>query len=93
MPDTPIGTLGDDNLDDINPSQSITWNQLKSRYNSIQLSFLTINARSLKNKFNEFLCKISLLKEKFSFIVITETHLNKDSDFNYEIPTYKSENF
>ena len=93
MPDTPIGTLGDDNLDDINPSQSITWNQLKSRYNSFQLSFLTINARSLKNKFNEFLCKISLLKEKFSFIVITETHLNKDSDFNYEIPSYKSENF
>ena len=76
---SPIGALGDYNsLDDVNSSQFITWNQLKSRYSRCQLSFLTINARSLKNKFNELLCQLSLLNEKFNFIAITETHFRKN---------------
>ena len=77
---------------DVSPSNFITWNQLKSSYNRCKLSFLTVNARSLNGKFNELLCKISLLNEKFSFIVVTETHLNENND-TFEIPSYKSANF
>ena len=83
----------DDSLSDEISSHFITWNRFKSIYNLCQLSFVTINARSLNSKFNEIVCKISLLKEKISFIIVTETHLHENSDVNLDIPTYKCENY
>ena len=74
-------------------SHFISWNSFKSRFVRCQLSFLTINARSLASKFNEIFARLSNLKEKISFIVVTETHLNESRDFGFEIPGYSSLNY
>ena len=71
--------------------RSVTWSNLaKQKYPKPRLSFFTINARSLKGKFNEIVTLLSTLNHKFSFIAITETWLNSSTDLLLEIPGYKS---
>jgi hypothetical protein len=53
-------------------------------------SVLYINIRSIKNKFSELCSLIKLLSVQFTFIVLTETMLTNDLDFNFEINGYKS---
>ena len=74
-------------------TEYISWHSLRSRYVTLKLSFLTINARSLTSKFNEIQARLSNLKEKITFIVITATHLNETRDNGLELPGYYSINF
>ena len=62
------------------PSQSITEG----------LSVLCVNARSLRNKFSEFVSHLSVSRAKFSFLIVTETWLKSNNDFAYEIDGYNS---
>ena len=71
----------------------ISWQSFRCCHVSSQLSFLLINSRSLANKFNEIEAKIANLKEKITFIVITETHLNSSRDVCLEIQGYNSKIF
>ena len=74
-------------------SEFITWNKFGKVYRKCCLSFMTMNARSLSNKFTEFLSYLSSLQQKITFILITETWLNEANDTLFEIPGYKSHNY
>ena len=82
-------------VNDRQPSaKSIHWSELrKINYVSNCLSLMTVNARSISNKFSEFLGYVSMLKFKLSFILITESWLSESSDFLLEIPGYNSFNY
>ena len=54
------------------------------------LSFFSINARSIVNKFPEFLVQLSATKVKFTFILIVETWLNEINDRGFELEGYDS---
>ena len=53
-------------------------------------SLLYVNARSILNKFGEFLAHIKLLKYRITFIVIVKSWLKPETDVALEIPGYKS---
>ena len=53
---------------------------------------MTINMRSVCNKFNEFIGHLSKLKGNITFILLTETWLSEAVDLLYEIPGYISYN-
>ena len=59
-------------------------------YGEKKLSVLNINIRSIANKFSEFKAHLNSIKNKFTFIVITETWLKEPLDFAFEIEGYKS---
>ena len=72
-------------------TERLKWKNVGKKLKN-NLSFLTINVRSLSNKFSEFLSYIEGIKEKISFILVTESWLNRSSDITFEIPGYKSFN-
>ena len=53
-----------------------------------KLSFLHLNIRSLRNKFDALLNYLHLLTHKFSIIALTETWLNDMDDDNFKIHGY-----
>ena len=55
-----------------------------------KISVLNINIRSIANKFSEFSAHLSLMKNKFSFIIVTETWLQDSIDFTFELDGYTS---
>ena len=73
-------------------TERLKWKNVGKKLKN-NLSFLTINVRSLSNKFSEFLSYIEGIKEKISFILVTESWLNRSSDITFEIPGYKSFNY
>ena len=75
------------------PTEDVTWRDFSKLYTKNNLGFLMMNARSIKNKFSEFVLYVTSLKAKATYILITETWLNECSDFMYEIPGYKSINY
>ena len=70
--------------------KDIFWSELDSCIQENNLSCLTVNGRSIGNKFSNLLAKLNIAKKRFTFIVITETWLKSDSDFVLEIDGYKS---
>ena len=56
----------------------------------VGLSFITANLRSMSHKFGGFLGCLEKMKNKPTFITVTETWLNSNNDFMLEIPGYKS---
>ena len=54
---------------------------------------ITINARSIKNKFSEFVAHLSVLIVKITFILIPETWLSETSDVMFELAGFKSLNY
>ena len=74
-------------------TESVEWNEFCNIQRGDNLSFLTINARSISNKFPEFLGYLAGLKHMLSFILVTETWLCESNDFLFEIPGYTSFNF
>ena len=74
------------------PTGKLKWEKIDKKLKN-NLSFLTINVRSLTNKFSEFLSYIESVKGKISFILVTETWLNRSSDVALEIPGYNSFNY
>ena len=73
-------------------TKKLQWKNIGKKIKN-NLSFLTINVRSLSNKFSEFLSYIESIKEKIGFILVTESWLNRSSDVTFEIPGYKSFNY
>lgn len=53
-----------------------------------KLSFLHLNIRSMRNKFDALLNYLHLLAHKFSIIALTETWLNDMDGDNFKIPGY-----
>ena len=74
-------------------SEIINWENLYKIHVKNDLCLLTINMRSLKNKFQEFFVHLSGMRVKITFVLITESWLNPDSDVMFELPGYKSFNF
>ena len=75
------------------PNKRISWKHFYKAHYKPELCLLTINARSIKNKFSEFVAHLSVLKVKITFIFITETWLSETSDVLFELAGYKSLNF
>ena len=71
-------------------SNSLNWDEIEEKFYLNGLSLIHINMRSLCNKFAELLAHLSLIKNKFTFIILTETWLHENKDFGFEIPGYKS---
>ena len=69
----------------------ISWNALVKKFKKQKLSFLCINVRSFIGKFLELHSYLSNLHEKFTFIVVTETWLTKETDLVLEISGYRSQ--
>ena len=60
---------------------SVSWNRYSKHLQVNQLPILCVNARSIVYKFPEFLLYLSIVKSKFTFILITETWLKSFSDW------------
>ena len=67
-----------------------TWDNISSCVKPGNLSFLSLNIRGLIGKYGELLAYLNCVKNKFTFIIITETFLNMENDKALEIPGYKS---
>ena len=67
-------------------------NWLGLSHNDIQsnLSFLSVNIRSLTGKFGELVAHLNVVAKNFTFILVSETWLKDDTDFGFNIPGYKS---
>ena len=72
---------------------STTWLEFSKIHKQNNVSFLTMNARSLANKFSEFVAHLSSLKCKKIFILVTETWFSPNNDATFELPGYNSFNF
>ena len=69
----------------------IPWTNMNPfNVDTIELSVLSLNVRSLGGKFPELLAHIELLKTSPSFIIITETWLTAGTDVLLDIPGYRS---
>ena len=68
----------------------VEWSSLANRFKTENLSFLTINIRSLPGKFSEFVAHLNMVKHKFTFIVVVETWLSEWTDLALDIEGYKS---
>ena len=73
-------------------TRCIEWREFEKLYKNDKFSFMTINMRSVCNKFNEFIGHLSKLKGNITFILLTETWLSEAVDLLYEIPGYISYN-
>ena len=70
--------------------QRANWTEISKYVSHSSLSLLCLNARSISNKFSEFVAHLNELKGKFTFILITETWLNSSKDKAFELHGYKS---
>ena len=64
-------------------------NLVQARYFKDKLSFLHLNIRSIRNKFDALISYLNSLDHKFS-IALTETKINNNDGDNFEIPGYNS---
>ena len=67
-----------------------TWGNLENKLSGGKLSLLGLNMRSLAGKFSELVGHLNIVKNKFSFIVLTETWLNEGTDVAYDLDGYRS---
>ena len=72
------------------PCSKVSWTDLSRFVVENSLSVCTINVRSLKNKFQEVVSHLNILKNKISFIIITETWLLPENDLVMDIEGYKA---
>ena len=63
-------------------------NLVQARYFNDKLSFLHLNIRSIRNKFDTLINYLNSLDHKFSIIALTETWINNNDGDNFEIPGY-----
>ena len=66
------------------------WFDMSNKLGPKKLSVLCFNAFSIEYKFPGLCSNLSLLQNKYSFIIITETWLNINKDLALEITGYKS---
>ena len=78
---------GQEDLENNTVCKTSEWAKLPY-YNN--LTVCCINARSLVSNFSSLITYLSMVKFKFTFIIIVETWLNKNKDVGYEIDGYKS---
>ena len=69
-----------------------SWDSFNKLNKKSNLSFMTINIRSLRGKFDEMCLYLTNLKNKITFLVLTETWLQPNTDILFDIPGYKSYN-
>ena len=72
-----------------NTSVQLLWSDLCNVTCEGSLTFLSVNARSIVNKFPEFLAHLSLSKIKYTFILVVESWLNESNDKGFDIDGYK----
>ena len=71
-------------------AKNCDWAEYNHVLGKNSLSVLCINMRSIVNKFTELDSHLRLLKNKISFILVTETWLTPRNDYNFELSGYKS---
>ena len=76
--------------DTYDPQCSISsWTALSPTLEKNKFSILSMNIRSMHNKFSELKAHLACCKVKFSFIILTETWVVKKNDYNFDIEGYK----
>ena len=68
----------------------VDWDSISEKFFHNGMSLIHINMRSLFNKYSELSSHLSIVKRKFSFIILTETWLTDCKDVGFEFPGYKS---
>ena len=66
----------------------INWNSF-NHAEQHKFSILSMNIRSMHNKFSEFKAHLSSSKINFTFIVLTETWASESNDIGFDIEGYK----
>ena len=77
--------MDDDETNNHQRCSKINWKDMNDKLGTNKLSVLCFNVCSIQFKFPEFCSSLLLLKNQYSFIVITETWLNVNKDFALEI--------
>ena len=67
----------------------VLWSELDKNIKYNKLSVLTVNARSITGKIEEFIAILNLITNRFTFIIITESWLTEEYNFVLEINGYK----
>ena len=80
---------GPENFEDVK-CVNLNWEDVNEKNFDSKLSFLSVNVRSICNKFSELEAIIENLKHKYTFILITETWLKEDTDVFYDLQGYKA---
>ena len=74
------------------PTESLcmkyNWDNIFATQDLGGISVLSMNMRSMQNKFTKFLAHLAYVKEKFTFILLTEIWVNRRSDYLYDIEGY-----
>ena len=84
-------TLNDSPLVEVpNYDNYIDWDGVSEKFFSGGLSVLHINMRSLANKYAELTSHLSIIRGKFTFVILTEVWLNESRDVGFELSGYKS---
>ena len=68
----------------------VSWNFSSRLIVGFLLAMLCLNVCSISNKFAVLVSNLSLTRDNFSFIAVTENWLKQDSDFGDELPGPKS---
>ena len=66
------------------------WSNLASNLKENNLFILTVNAYSITGKFSDLVTDLNLVRNRFSFIIVTELWLSHDSSLAQEIDGYNS---
>ena len=83
--------MEDDQIDKYVPQCSnILWYELDKNLKDNNLFVLTVNARSITGKFADLIIILYLVRKRFTFIIMTESWLTKESFFIQELNEYKS---
>ena len=81
---------GEDGSRVSNICRDLMWRDLPTVFKSSKLSLLCVNLRSMIGKFSELVAHLNIIKNKFTFIIITETWLSESIDFALDIDGYHS---
>ena len=77
-------------METLSTCNNVAWSEYSHSLKDKTFSIMTINMRSLRNKFAELQVHLALLKKKISIIVITESWLSENNDLGYELCGYES---
>ena len=83
--------MGDDQADNYVPKCSnVLWSELEKNLKDNNLSVLTVNTHSTTGKFADLITNLNLIRNRFTYIIITESWLTEEFNFVLELNGYKS---
>ena len=64
------------------------WNSLSNSFSESEFAMISVNMRSMKNKFSEFKAHLASCKIRFAIIILTETWVTEIEDYTFDLDGY-----